>query len=145
MTNYNVTWTANGTSGFFDILYSVNGGSSYSTIASNVSGNSYAWNVNNNPSTNVYVRVRDNQNTCRKDASNAANTIIAATPILTAPNGGEVWKVNSVQNITWTQNTLYTSVLIEYSTDNGTNWNIVTASASNTGSYAWTIPSPCPP
>ncbi|MFN8299565.1 MAG: hypothetical protein U0T75_10690, partial [Chitinophagales bacterium] len=140
LTNYNVTWTASGTSGFFDVLYSVNGGTSYNTITSNITGNSYTWNVNNNPSTNVYVRVRDNQNVCRKDASNAANTILAATPILTSPNGGEVWKVNSNQNITWNTATLYGPVYIEYSVDNGATWNIVAASASNTGSYSWVVP-----
>ncbi|MFM9500484.1 hypothetical protein ACKI1Q_43855, partial [Streptomyces galilaeus] len=46
----------------------------------------------------------------------------------------------STQNITWTASTLYTNVYIEYSTDNGTSWNIVTTSAPNTGSYAWTLP-----
>jgi hypothetical protein len=140
LTNYNVTWTANGTSGFFDVQYSTDGGVSFSTVVSNITGNSYTWNVNNTPSTNVIVRVRDNQNICRKDVSNAANTIIAATPILTSPNGGEVWKVNSTQNITWTTNTLYTNAYIEYSTDNGTSWNIVSTNAPNTGSYAWTVP-----
>ena len=140
LTNYNVTWTASGTSGYFDVQYSVNGGTSYSTLASNITGTSYTWNVNNNPSTNVYVRVRDNQNTCRKDASNSANTILAATPVLTSPNGGEVWNVSSTNNITWNTASLYGPVFIEYSTDNGATWNIVVSSTSNTGSYSWTIP-----
>ncbi len=140
LTNYNITWTASGTSGYFDVLYSVNGGLNYSTLTSNISGNSYNWTVANNPSSNVYVRVRDNQNTCRKDASDAANTIVAATPLLTSPNGGEIWKVNSSQNITWNSTTLYGPALIEYSTDNGLSWNIVVASTANTGSYAWTVP-----
>ena len=140
LTNYNITWTASGTSGYFDLLYSVNGGTSYSTIISNISGSSYIWNVANNPSSNVLIKVRDNQNNCRKDISNTTNTIQAATPILTSPNGNEIWKVNSSQNITWTQNTLYTSAFIEYSIDNGASWNIVVNSTPNTGSYAWTVP-----
>ena len=141
LTNNTVTWTANGTSGFYDVLYSSTGAAgSYGTLSSNTSSSSYVWNVNNTPSTAVYVKVQDHNNTCRKDISNAANTIIAATPVLTSPNGGEVWKVASTQNITWTANTLYNSVYIEYSTDNGNSWNIVTTSASNTGSYAWTLP-----
>jgi hypothetical protein len=140
LTNYNITWTASGSSGYFDVLYSVNGGTSYSTLTSNISGNSYTWNVNNNPSTNVYIKVRDNQNNCRKDVSNASNTIIAATPILTSPNGGEIWKVNSTQAITWNTATLYGPALIEYSFDNGVSWNTVIASTPNTGSYSWTVP-----
>jgi hypothetical protein len=140
LNNYNITWTANGTTGFYDVLYSVNGGTSYSTLATNVSGNSYTWNVNNNPSTNVIVKVRDNQNICRKDISNAPNTILAATPILLTPNGGEVWNVNSVQSITWNTATLYGPVFIEVSTDNGVTYNNVITSTSNTGSYSWTLP-----
>jgi len=142
LTNYNVTWTANGTSGFYDILYSINGGTSYNTIATNVTGTSYSWNVNNNPGTNMFVRVRDNQNTCRKDASDFSNTIIAAMPVLASPNGGEVWNVNSTHNITWATNTIISggSVFIEYSLDNGVTYNTVIASTPNTGSYSWTLP-----
>ncbi len=140
LTNYNITWTASGSSGYFDVLYSVNGGTSYNTLTSNISGNSYTWNVNNNPSTNVYIKVQDKNNTCRKDVSNASNTIIAATPILTSPNGGETWYVNSPRNITWSSANQYTNVMLEYSTDNGTNWNTIIASTSNTGTYAWTVP-----
>jgi hypothetical protein len=140
LNNYNVTWTANGSTGFYDLLYSVNGGLSFSTIASNVTGNSYTWNVNNNPSTNVFVKVRDNQNVCRKDVSDLANTINAATPVLTSPNGGEVWNVNSAQNITWNTNSLFGPVFIEISTDNGVTYNNVVTSTSNTGTYPWTLP-----
>jgi len=140
LTPYNVTWTASGTSGYFDVQYSTNGGTSYSTLTSNISSNNYTWNVNNVPGTNVYIRVRDNQNTCRRDASGSANTIIAATPVLTSPNGGEVWNVNTSQNIIWNSSTLFTSAYIEYSIDNGSTWNIVVASTPNTGSYTWTIP-----
>ncbi len=142
LTNYNITWTANGTSGFYDVQYSANGGTSYSTIVSNITGTAYAWNVVNNPGDNVLIRVRDNQNTCRKDASDAVNTIVVATPALTSPNGGEVWNVNSTQNITWNTSTIISggSVYLEYSSDNGTNWNIITSGTTNTGSYAWTIP-----
>ncbi len=88
----------------------------------------------------MFVRVRDNQNTCRKDQSNSANTILAATPILTSPNGGEVWNVYSTQNITWQTSSLYTSVFIEYSIDNGVTWNNVVTSTPNTGSYSWSVP-----
>ncbi|MBK7958466.1 MAG: hypothetical protein IPK03_10335 [Bacteroidetes bacterium] len=88
---------------------------------------------------NIYIKVRDNQNNCRKDVSNAPNSIIPAQPILTSPNGGEVWKVNSNQNITWNTATFYSSVVIEFSPDGGSNWNTV-ATVANTGSYSWTVP-----
>ncbi|MBK7958468.1 MAG: hypothetical protein IPK03_10345 [Bacteroidetes bacterium] len=140
LTTHNITWTASGTSGFFDVQYSTNGGASFSTIVSNINGNSYTWSVPNLNSNNVIIRVRDNQNNCKKDVSNSANTIVPATPVLTSPNGGEVWNVNSSRNITWTAATLYTSVVIEFSIDNGTTWNFVSAATGNTGSFAWTVP-----
>jgi len=85
-------------------------GSSYNTLITNITGNNYIWNVNNTPSTNVIIKVRDNQNICRKDVSNSANTIIAATPALISPNGGETWNVNSTHNITWNTATFFTNV-----------------------------------
>jgi hypothetical protein len=84
--------------------------------------------------------VRDDQNICRKDASDATNTIIAATPIVVTPNGGEIWNVNTTQNITWNASSLYGPAYIEYTLDGGATWNIVSASAPNTGSYAWSVP-----
>ncbi|MFY7886284.1 MAG: hypothetical protein ACOVOV_15715, partial [Dolichospermum sp.] len=141
LTNYNTTWTANGTSGFFDVLYSSTGlNGSYTTLASNITANNYSWNVNNTPSNAVYIKVQDKNNTCRKDFSNNANTIIAATPVLIAPNGGETWNVNTSQQITWNANSIYNTLVIEYSTDNGNNWNIITNNAPNTGAYNWTVP-----
>jgi uncharacterized lipoprotein YmbA len=141
LTNYNITWTASGSSGFFDVLYSRTGANgSYSTLVSNVSGNNYNWSVPNLPSTNMFVQVRDNQNVCRFDTSNASNTIVAATPILTTPNGGQVWNVNTTQAITWNTATFYSNVFIEFSTDNGSTWNTVIAATANTGSYSWPIP-----
>jgi hypothetical protein len=139
---YNIGWTASGSSGFFDIYYSTTGGfGGLSTIATNVSGNTYTWTVPNVPTTRWFVRVVDNQNACRFDTSNAANTIIAATPVLTSPNGGEVWNVNTTQNITWTASTIYSStVKLEFSTDNGATWNDIITSTTNNGTYAWTIP-----
>ncbi len=141
LTPYNITWTASGTSGYFDVQYSTTGSSgSYSTLVSNISGSSYTWNVNNVPSTNVFIKVRDNQNICRKDTSNSPNTIMASTPVLTSPNGGEVWNVASSKTITWNSSTLFSPVQIEYSTDNGATWNYVVTSTTNNGSYSWNVP-----
>jgi len=44
------------------------------------------------------------------------------------------------QNITWTSSGV-TNVKLEYTTDNGTNWNtIIDSTAASAGSYAWTVP-----
>ena len=59
---------------------------------------------------------------------------------VTAPNGGESFYPTNAVNITWTfRNTDY--VKIEYSTNNGSSWNLIKASvAADTQTYPWTIP-----
>lgn len=66
--------------------------------------------------------------------------IFAQTITVLTPNGGEIWGVGSAQEITWTSTGTVGKVKIEYSTDNGSSWKNVKASADNTGSYLWTIP-----
>ncbi len=59
---------------------------------------------------------------------------------LTAPNGGEKWQAGVVQNIVW-QSIKVNAVRLEYSSDNGANWNLIADNvAAATGSYAWTVP-----
>jgi predicted GH43/DUF377 family glycosyl hydrolase len=65
------------------------------------------------------------------------------TVTLTSPNGGEDWMKTKAYPITWEAvgNLGDTSVLLEYSTDNGTAWTNVAANQPNTGFYKWTVPS----
>jgi len=60
-----------------------------------------------------------------------------------SPNGGEVWKADELQRITWraTDDVGVTRVDIYYSTDGGRSWSPVALSISNTGSYDWRVPS----
>jgi len=62
---------------------------------------------------------------------------------VTAPNGGESWLENSVQNITWTaaDNVGVTSLTLEYSTNGGSSWLPIASGEANDGTYAWTVPS----
>ncbi len=63
-----------------------------------------------------------------------------ATVLVTSPNGGENWSVNSSQNITWTSSNV-TNVKIDYSTNNGSVWlNVAASVPAASGSYSWTIP-----
>lgn len=140
LSNQSITWNSPGTSGPFNIAYSVNGGSTWTSIQSNYSGNSLTWNVPNNPNTTALIRVQNAGNTCQSDVSNANFTMSAATPIVTAPNGGEVWTIGTVQNITWNSATFYSTVNIEYSANNGSTWNTIATGDPNDGTYAWTIP-----
>jgi photosystem II stability/assembly factor-like uncharacterized protein len=58
---------------------------------------------------------------------------------LLTPTGGENWIAGSGEYIIWTSNDVYT-ITLEYSTDNGKHWNIISEGCQNTGSYQWTVP-----
>ncbi|MFH0734580.1 MAG: FISUMP domain-containing protein [bacterium] len=59
---------------------------------------------------------------------------------LTFPNGGENWTVGTTHNIIWSSK-IVLNVKIEYTTDNGTNWNtIIESTPAKTNFYNWTIP-----
>lgn len=66
--------------------------------------------------------------------------VTVAGVTVSAPNGGENWCVGTTQSITWKSDGIE-NVKIEYSTNNGTNWNVITPSTSaSTGSFSWAIP-----
>ena len=77
--------------------------------------------------------------------TSAAPTISGTTPqqtlLITSPVGGENWIIGNNHSITWTSSNV-SSVKIEFTTNNGTNWSTVIASTlASAGAYSWTIPS----
>ncbi len=59
---------------------------------------------------------------------------------VTSPVGSEKYLVGSMKNITWTS-TLVGNVKLEYSADNGGNWQTISASRPAVpGSYTWMVP-----
>ncbi len=60
---------------------------------------------------------------------------------LTWPDGGERIITQAQYTITWESSVAISAVKLEYSSDDGENWSIITESAPNTGSYVWTAPS----
>lgn len=103
-------------------------------------------------------------------ASNAPATPLVTRPVrlvvgteptitVTSPNGGENWTIGAVQPIVWTQS-LVDTVRIEYSTNNGSTWTVITTGVpglianeghsefsskspryiDNLGTFNWTIP-----
>jgi uncharacterized protein (TIGR02145 family) len=58
---------------------------------------------------------------------------------LTSPIGGESWSVNSVHKIEWSFNNI-ANIKIEYSTNGGNNWNLITSSTpASLGFCSWSI------
>ncbi len=135
----NITWTATMVNQV-NIQYSTNGGGTWINISNNVSAvvGTYSWVVPNTPTSQALVRVVDAENSTFSDQSDAVFKIASLT--LTSPNGGERLFAGSTKAITWTNSVNITSINIEYSTNNGSNWiNISSGVNSATGTYNWTV------
>lgn len=62
--------------------------------------------------------------------------LIMAQLKLVSPNGGESFKVGSRTTITWSGIPATDTVTLDYSTDNGVQWNVITSTATNL-QYTW--------
>lgn len=71
-------------------------------------------------------------------------------PLLTAPNGGELWTRNTSQSITWNSGSVTdpapgvlkaSPIILAYSTDNFATATAIGAAMANSGSFAWLTPS----
>ncbi len=59
---------------------------------------------------------------------------------VTSPNGGELWYSGFEYDITWRWIGEVGPVRIEYSTDSGITWNIITEETENDGLFTWVVP-----
>ncbi len=124
--------------------YSTDGGTNWTTIVASTPASTgyYSWTVPSVVSSNCKVRISDASASSTNAVSASTFSISQSSNYVTlgSPVGGESWQVGSAHNITWTYSGI-TNVKIEYTTNNGTNWNTIIAStAASTGSYSWTIP-----
>ena len=62
--------------------------------------------------------------------------------MLTQPNGGETWYINSTQNIAWNTINIGSIVKIEMSRDNGNTWSTIADTTENDGNYSWLVTGP---
>jgi hypothetical protein len=138
-----ITWTC------LDILkvkleYSNNNGSTWTTIANNIDAASgkYTWAIPNNISSDCKIRITDQDDASFYDISDKSFSIIPKEiPLnLTYPLGGETFVSGDSVLIRW-ENSTITNVKVEYSTDNGTTWNIISSSyLSSKLSIKWKVP-----
>ncbi len=144
-TTRNITWSSTGTLANVKIEYSINGGGTYSVITSSTPNTgSYAWTVPNSATASARIRISNPLNTSgTQDVSNSFFSIVTAsvpTITVTSPNGGEQINANSTKNVTWTSTGSINNVKIEYTTNSGVTFTLVTSSTPNTGSYSWMVP-----
>lgn len=67
------------------------------------------------------------------DVSKPSNVVLS-------PNGGESFLVGQSTSILWAFDASITNVKLEFSTDNGLNWQVIASSTSNDGGFTGTVP-----
>ncbi len=136
-----IRWLAHSSLSTVRLEYSTNGGSSWNQIAAGVtaSDKQYSWTIPNTPTNQALVRIIDEANSSVSDLSN--NTFSIGSILLTSPNGGEKWQVDSVKTITWQNIATIANVDLYYSINAGTSWNLISSNVNASGEqYDWTIP-----
>lgn len=136
-----ITWTSSYVSNI-KIDFTTNNGTSWTTISASTPAlaGSFNWAILNTPSTQCRVRLIDLSDTTNKSISANVFTISGRTIAITAPNGGENWRVGEVDTIRWTSSSL-ANIKIEITTNNDTTWNtIISSTPSQAHQYFWKIP-----
>src|SRR3990172_8002273 len=136
-----ITWTSVGSVANVKLQYSKDNFATATLItASTPNTGSFSWTIPNDMSSTVKILVTDASDVSVFDDSNGNFKLMAGFTV-TAPNGGEVWKVGEGRIITWTTWGTVANVRIDYSRDNFVaDVQNITLSIANTGSQAWTIP-----
>jgi hypothetical protein len=146
---YQITWSESATSSPIVsrvLLISKNNGTTYDTLAKPTT-NSYLWSVPDTAYRQCRVRITVTAANSRTGTATSGTFIIndqsAPSVAVTAPNGGEKWRVSTVHSIKWTasDNVGVTRTIVAYST-NGTTWNQLNdETGTSSGVYVWTLPS----
>jgi hypothetical protein len=119
------------------------GGTCYTDANGNYSMSlPYHYSGTATPTRSGYIFAPAHQDYTSLTSSTTGNYTASPAPSITvtAPNGGEMWAVGSVQNITWTSIGASANVKIEYSTNSGSGYSLITASTPNDGTHPWIIP-----
>jgi hypothetical protein len=139
-----IQWTSQGVTGNVKIELSRDGGSTFEMLfASTANDGSEPWTVTGTATVTAKVRVFSVNDPTVNDLSdlNFAITGNSGAIIVTSPDGGEVWGINTVHTITWTSSGVTGNVRIRVSRDGGQTYSQI-AQTANTGSFQWTVTGP---
>lgn len=133
-----LNWTASTNAASYDVFRD---GSIYSA-GTGITDTKFinSGNITVGTSYNYYVRAKNAGGTINSNVKSATAPNCNPIITITSPIGGENWQAGSTQTITWTSTGVSGNVLIQPYIGSSPLTNIA-ASAPNTGSYSWTIPS----
>lgn len=119
------------------IEYTPNNGTNWFTIIEKTpSSGSYVTSFSAT-GTQFKIRITDKENGSPQDESDGTFTVTPEPKIVVLePNGKEEWYAGSSNNIKWISTNIE-NVRIEYTTNNGASWVVITPSTPSTGVYSW--------
>jgi hypothetical protein len=132
-----ITWTHNlPASDSVRVELSRDGGGTFETLAAAAPNTgSFAWTAAGAPSGAALVRVSWNATV----GSSAVFTLVTPVLTVTAPAAGSTWLLGTSAAISWSHNLpAADTVRVELSRDGGGTFEILAASAPNSGSFTWT-------
>jgi hypothetical protein len=140
-TSKNITWNSSNVSSV-DINFSTDNGTTWNTIATGVTAStgSYTWTIPDTVfSSDAFVKISDAAHSDISD-SNATSFRIGKLTI-TSPVSTDSWQSGSIQTLTWTATSSVTSLIIEFSSDGGSNWQTLENNYSAAAeSYSFRVP-----
>ncbi|MFW6001988.1 MAG: Ig-like domain-containing protein, partial [archaeon] len=145
-TSHDITWSYNGNISAVDLQYTVDNGNNWTYIASpNHNSGNYTWNVPNNVnSNNCKVKIIGYYNNQMEDYEISNNFFIGPQPIgnvnLTSFNNNQTYETGTSKYITWNHNGNISNLDIQYTTDDGNNWNYIASPSVDSGQYLWDLP-----
>lgn len=152
----NIAWSgiSDANLNFIKIEYSSNGGVDYNFVYSGTNISPYTWNISalttgvNYKIKITWVDKSGNESFTESQtfSLDKSNPTITPGSIIT-PNTWMYVKWNTSYTITWNDGNITDNVelpanpiTLEYSTNNGANWTVISSTVPNTGSYTWNVP-----
>jgi len=141
-TVHDIIWQSFGEVGQISIEYSADGGITWMTIIDNIDASvgRYAWTTPDTESTMCLIKITDVSDSDITCTSSSVFTVSTPFVRVTFPNGGEIWGIDKTYSINWISLGIE-NICIEYSIDNGENWEIIAESfEASSGSCQWKTP-----
>jgi Leucine-rich repeat (LRR) protein len=139
-----------GDTGRFKVFYSPSAGGGYTLAGTTADKTETTFTINGlSPETAYYFKVQtvtdvhaNNQNAVVSEETPYVSGTTLVQPSLTMvyPAPGEDVAAGSVYSIKWSTTGTVANVDLEFSSDNGVNWQPLVISYANTGLYDWTVP-----
>jgi hypothetical protein len=146
---YNIRWLVQGVTGTLRVEYSIDSGATWKlidTVTAAAGADTLTWKVPNEPTDKGMMRVWKSDSV--KGVTRRVFHIVTKLPAIVrvlAPNGGELYAVDSLVRIRWTTQNLKGTMTVSYSADSGKTWKPVGSGASNSGqgevdTVIWKVP-----